>query len=48
MLDKLLADNREFPRRLDAELYSPPTDAEDFDEYAAFNPEALVYFPIED
>ena len=48
LFGKLIADNREFPRRLDAKLYSPPTNAEDFDEYAAFYPEAFVNFPIED
>ena len=48
LLGQLLADDAEFPRRLNAELYSPPTNAQDLDEYAAFYPKALVNFPIED
>ena len=48
MLDKLFTDNREFSRRLDTELDAPPTNAEDFDEYPAFYPEAFMNFPIED
>lgn len=45
---ELLTQDLEVLGRLDAQLYSPSSDIEDFDEDPAFNPEPFLDLPIKD